>query len=220
MRNHIISFLLFVFFFSATANAQEEFTPYSTFGIKAGTNFAKTRFDPVVEQNFKQGYVGGIVFKYFSQKIMGIQLELNYMQGGWKDTLKYERTLNYLQLPVMTHAEFGWEKTKILINFGPAFSYLISEDEKKFAEETEENAYCGEELDRKFYFGACFGIGALRKTKVGEFQLEGRVNFNLNNNFSGEIEESFSASQSYNIEVCLSYFLPPKKIVSKNIDNF
>jgi|GEM_PF-268140 len=207
------------------SSSKEEFQPYFSIGAKLGTSFSKVRFDPVVqsndvEQNFERGYVGGIAFKYFAQRIMGVQLELNFMQAGWDEVLEsgstYNRKLNFIQIPVMTHAEFGWDKTKILINFGPSFSYLISEDEEmSLSSGTDSREYYARELDRRFYFGACFGVGAVRRTNIGDFQLEGRVTFNLNNCFSGEVEDDYTSSQTYGLEVTLSYFVPFKKMFGK-----
>ena len=80
-------------------------------GLKAGVNITSINYDErfntrVVEQDFKLGYMGGLTFQYFNQPNIGIQMEVLYIQKGFKtkldttENLQYERTIDYLTIPI------------------------------------------------------------------------------------------------------------------------
>lgn len=216
MRKYII--LLFALsFFSIHAYNQNVFVPETNLGIKVGGILSTVDFKPSVQQELNFGFTGGIVFKHISQKSLGVQLELNYMQAGWSEKLDttntYSRRLDYIQIPFMTHVNFGNGKTRFVLNLGPSFSFLVSEKESlNLISEEEEKEYYNINIDNRLGFGLCLGLGISRQTSIGLFQLEGRINQSLTNIFSSGSDSMFEYSRSQTVEVALYYLLDYKNI--------
>ena len=198
--------------------SQNTFEPETYFGIKLGLNNSSIRFDPTVEQNFYSGFVGGVSFKHIEQKSLGIQIELNFVQGGWSENLddgnNYRRRLNYMQLPVMTHVNFG-DQTKFFVNLGPYVGYLMNEEESvNNFNEADSSIYYGAEVQNRFDFGITAGLSASRSTQVGQFQLEGRGTFGLTNLYDIDRKNDLASSQNLMVEISLTYFIDPRLLNS------
>ncbi len=197
--------------------SQVDFKPESNIGIKIGGNISTVIFNPAISQNINYGFIGGLSFKHIEQKSLGIQIELNYMQAGWNENLdstqSYSRRLNYIQSPLMSHFNFGNNKTRFFINFGPYISYLISESETidNISEEKEESYY-RTKIANRAEFGLCFGLGFTQYTSIGILQIEGRGNMSLSNIFKETSEVPFVSSKNLTIELTLSYFIDYKVI--------
>ncbi len=181
--------------------------PEVSIGLRGGANFSRFNFDPEIEQEFLQGYTGGLVLKHVAQRRVGIQVEVNYVQRGWKELLAtggtYERNLDYLELPLMTHVTIGNRNTRFLINFGPYASFLLSENGRSAEAGEEEIDYQHKGIDNSFLYGLSLGIGMGQKTSFGTFQLEGRLTHSLNDIFSRDLASLASKSQS--VSITLSY---------------
>ena len=112
-------------FISFSSFAQE-----TTFGVKAGVNFASAGGDVSEEVDGRTGFhVGGLAEIMFTEKF-GIQPELLYsMQGATSEygesgiTLKEELKLDYLNLPVLAKYKFapGWN-----VHLGPQIGFLLN----------------------------------------------------------------------------------------------
>jgi len=200
--------------------SQNTFEPETHLGVKLGFNNSSLRFDPTVEQNFHPGFIGGISFKHIEQKSLGIQIELNFVQAGWGENLEdgadYSRRLNYMQLPVMTHVNFG-NQTKFFLNIGPYVGYLLSENEStnNFSK-ADSNSYYGTEVQNRFDFGLAAGLGASKSTLIGQFQLEGRGTFGLTSLYEIDRKNGLASSQNLAVEISLTYFIDPKLLHSKS----
>lgn len=209
--------LLVLLCISLQAYSQNAFVPESYLGFKAGTNMSSVLFTPSVQQEMNLGFVGGLAYKYFGQRNLGIQLELNYLQAGWKESLdspdSYSRRLNYLQIPFMTHGNLGKRKTRFVINLGPYVSLLLSEQEKMTLDNEEDaGAYYQTEADNMGDFGLCVGLGLLRHSSVGTIQIEGRLNQSLSSIYESGFDTTFQYSRNQTIEVALYYLFD----ISKN----
>ena len=207
-RKTLILFILLCC--SLQAFNQDLFVPESYLGLKLGGNGSSVLFTPPVKQEMYFGFVGGVVYKYFGQRNLGIQLELNYLQAGWLEKLdspdSYSRRLNYLQLPFMTHINLGKKKTRVVINLGPYVSFLLSEKEQmKLETEDDAESYYETEIDNSGDFGLSFGLGLLRHTSIGTIQLEGRLNQGLSSVYKSGFETTFEYSRNQIIEVALYY---------------
>ena len=205
---------------SARIYAQKNFEPETHLGIKLGFNNSSVRFDPTVEQNFRQGFIGGISFKHIEQKNLGIQVELNFLQAGWGENLDdgtdYRRRLNYMQLPVMTHVNFG-DQTKFFLNIGPYVGYLLSENESTNSfSKADTSDYYGTKVQNRFDFGLTGGLGVSKSTLIGQFQLEGRGTFGLTSLYEIDRENDLASSQNLMVEISLTYFIDPKLLYSKS----
>ena len=213
-------FLILMLGISGMVYSQKVFMPETYFGIKGGWNTSGIISDPVINLDINPGFTGGIVFSHISQNSLGIQIELNYNQGGWKEILDttntYKRQLNYIQLPILTHVNIGKKNTRALINFGPYVSYLLSEDEKiELLEGVVPKDYYQNQVANTIDFGMCFGVGVSQNTAVGLFQFETRVTFGLSNLFSTNSDLSLSTSRNIIAEATLSYLVDYKKVKSR-----
>lgn len=200
---------------SLVIKAQTAFEPETNFGIKLGGVTSRVAFDPTIIQYFDYNIIGGFVFKHIAQKGLGIQVELNYLQAGWNESLdstsNYQRQLNYLQLPLMTHVNIGAGKTRIVFNLGSYISFLISDKEKiNLINEEEEKIYYRTKIENKMQFGLCVGLGVSRYTSFGIFHIEGRINLSLGNIFENTAETPFDSSTAQIAELSLYYLIDLK----------
>lgn len=210
-----------IIFLSVVAYTQNVFEPGAYFGIKLGGNISRLLSDPTINQKINLGLTSGIVFKHISQKNLGIQIELNYKQAGWSESLDstntYKRRLNYIQLPFMTHINLGNKKTRFIFNIGPYVSYLLSENEKiSLLEEVEEKDYYRKKIENRTEFGLCLGLGLSRNTSIGLFQFESRISSSLTDIFNSNSDSPFSSSKNLNIELSSYYLIDYKQIVKFN----
>jgi hypothetical protein len=198
-------------------------------GAGAGGLFSKVDFVPGVPLAFKQGIHGGMSAKYISEKNLGLIMELNFAQRGWKEEFdpstdfSYSRTLNYIEMPFMTHVYFG-EKMRFVVNAGPQVSLLIG-DSQKMSQALSDDVdarreaaspgvrigmqYKGMYEPKRIDYGLIGGIGMEFKTGIGDFDLEGRYYFGLGDIFTSRRSEQayFSRSAFRIIEAKLTYYI-------------
>lgn len=172
---------------------------------------SKIYFDPAMEQDIYLKYTGGVVFKFLSEKHAGIQAEFNYSQRGWKEKPengnKYERSLTYFEMPILTHLYWGSENFKVFLNLGPNLSYHTEDKEKYTIVDPNIPKYYYRPLDNDFELGLMGGIGLTQLTSsVGDFQFELRFLYGLHGLFSSN-ETSLSKSQNVIYSATLSYFI-------------
>ena len=79
----IISFLCLTVITGITA--QKKFAQEITVGASFGMNFSSVSFNPKVYTKMKQGYNGGLVLRWNTEKNLGLQTELNFSQQGWDE---------------------------------------------------------------------------------------------------------------------------------------
>jgi hypothetical protein len=185
--------------------AQNEFKPKTYLGIIQGVNFSRVDFDITgIEQKFVSGYSGGLIFRYISEPVAGIQIEVNYTEKGWSgkpDTSAYYNGhLGYLELPFLTHITLGKNKTFFTINFGPYVSYLIMN-------KIESNIDYPEVIDNQFEFGYCAATGIGFHFSIGTFQIEGRYLNSLTNFFNKSTNPQFNASRNQLINISFTYLI-------------
>lgn len=210
-----IALLLFATATLVQAQKNNTFKPQLKIGVGAGPVFATLDFDPSVPQTTNQGFSAGVSARYISEKHLGIGAELNYTQRGWTEDFSettypehsYSRTLNYIELPILTHIYFG-NKVRFILNLGPQISYMFS-DSSKMNEELsshidavlakDPNFPIGiqyKSLDSNFDYGLLGGLGIEFDTGVGSFNLEGRYYFGLGDSFDNSRSSSSNFSRS------------------------
>jgi len=220
-------FVFFTIFFVVVlwADAQKNtFKPELYIGAGGGYMFAKVDFQPKVSQVMKNGVVGGISAKYISEKYLGLLVEVNFAQRGWKESFDansdyaYTRTLNYLEIPLMTHVYAG-NKVRFIFNIGPQIGILLgsssdmSQALKEYVDVQTASAEEGEpipeqrydEANKKFDYGIIAGTGLQFKTGIGDFDLEGRYYFGLGDVFNNTVSDYYSRSAHRVIEAKLTY---------------
>lgn len=200
-------------------------------GVNVGMNMSTVSFSPTIKQSSKSGMNVGLTARYMSEKyfkmLCGIQVELNYSQRGWNEKIEdgsgdtYNRTMNYLELPLLAHLAFGKDAEdrgmKFFVNLGPQFSYFLSETENM--SESWDPSYrpngivqqYGKMTENKLDYGIAVGLGLELSTGIGHFLLEGRYYYGLSDFYKSTKKDEFSRSGHSYMGVRLTYLLDIKK---------
>lgn len=208
---------------------QTEFKPEWNIGIGFGPTFSSVDFrnqrGTSVSTKSNLQYHGGLAVRYINEKNLGLIAELNYSQQGWEEdfkdkpvkTAQYSRTLNYLELPVMTHIYFGG-KVRFFINLGPKISFLLSEKEKMNDDLINylssgtinsldiTNQYY-RKAEKKIDYSILAGIGLEFRTGIGYFMLEGRYTFGLGDIYNNSKSDYFQRSANRVVSARLTYYI-------------
>lgn len=237
MNRHIITLLLLLLPLGVVAQIGEHRNTLSV-GVSGGYNLTTVRFTPKVVQSMKGGLTGGLAMRYTVEKyfstIASIAAEVNYGQLGWKEDIRdlndqpvinavtgvaeqYERTINYIQVPIMAHLAWGRENrgVNLFVNAGPQFGVYLSEstksnfdwDKRNMADRA--NSICAQDtmaVENKFDYGIAAGAGIEFATpKVGRFLLEGRYYYGLGNIYGDSKRDYFGSSNFGTITIKLTY---------------
>ena len=199
-------------------------------GINGGVNLNSVSFTPSIKQTNFIAPEFGLTVRYISEKyfkmICGIQGEINFSQRGWKENIDdgtedtYQRTMNYVEVPLMAHLAFGKDKghgARFVLNLGPQFGFLLSENEKKseaFHPNERPNGVIwqyGKMAEVKFDYGIVGGIGVETRTGIGNFLIEARYYFGLSDFYHSTKKDPFSRSAHSYIAGRLTYLFDLKK---------
>lgn len=128
-RISVISALVLVL--AMLAEAQTHYKPQLSIGAHGGVDASMVNFSPSVRQSFLLGANGGLNFRYTEENHFGFIVEANFEQRGWKENFddapfEYSRTINYIQIPFMSHIYFG-RRHKFFINLGPSISFKLGD---------------------------------------------------------------------------------------------
>jgi len=155
-------------------------------------------------QTLRPGYSGGIFFRYVSEPIAGIQIELDYTEKGWSADFNtseyYNGRLTYIEMPFLTHITLGRKKIFFTLNFGPYVSYQLTND-------IETNVDYPTEIDNRFEFGYCAATGFGFRSVIGSFQIEGRYLNSLTNLFDTFTNTQLEASRNQVINISFIYMV-------------
>lgn len=229
MKRFIFILLVLLVLITENLFAQREiFQGEFYLGAGAGASAASVDFLPSVPQTPKTGILGGVAAKYISQKHLGLVVETNYSQRGWEEEygpesgFSYNRTLNYLEIPFMTHVYFG-NKTRFILNAGPQLSFLLNDnqemsqalaDDLDARREANPDARIGYQYNpisemQRVDYGLIGGLGLEIQTGIGSFNLEGRYYFGLGDIFTSRRSDNayFGRSAHRLIEGKLTYYL-------------
>jgi len=208
MRKLCISLLIAV---SISLSAQLRLDkPEMYVGANFGVTESMIMFNPAVTQGFLMGYNGGIVFRYIAEKNVGMQVELNFSQRGWKEsTGQYSRQLNYIELPFLTHIYVG-KKNRVFFNLGPKISYLISEKVLVNNSALTSDLQHITPIQHPFDYGLCTGLGLLFNIKGKIIQLDTRANYSLSNVFDDQKKDYFANSNNFDLSVNLAWLFQVK----------
>lgn len=212
-----LTIIVMLFTASVQMHAQQSdtFKPVLRVGVGAGPVFTTVDFVPSIPQSTNQGFSAGISARYISEKYLGIGAELNYTRRGWNEDFSetetpeysYSRTLDYVELPILTHVYFG-NKVRFILNIGPQISYMLGTSSKMndalsdyIADERENDpdkpiGLQYESLDSNFDYGLLGGVGIEFNSPIGSFNLEGRYYFGLGDSFDSSRSRSGNFSRS------------------------
>jgi len=188
-------------------------------GFKAGVTsnilfLESTRpdiFDPEIDQVGKLGVTFGVMYQSFLRHHVGVQIEFNFVQKGWTekvdDNNKFKTTLNYLELPLLTHIYIGRGKNKFFFLAGPNIGYLISSSESSFnpAIEDQITYRMTSANEKKFSYGVIGGGGISRTTGIGRFQAHFNYNFGLSQIFEKQQDSDPDYSQNQTVSLTIAY---------------
>ena len=220
IRSIILSLTMVLTIFSSSAQAH--YNSKFAIGGKAGISLSSVAFTPSVKESMAMGQLYGVTFRYWEERHFGLIAELNFVQRGWKENFEehpfeYTRTLNYIELPVMTNIFFGGKKVNFFVNLGPQIGYMLSSSAKSNFDVNNitsipdfpalrETGQLTEEPSRRFDYGITAGVGMeyiiARRHRI---TLEGRYYFGIGNIFPDERRDTFSASRNSSILVTLGY---------------
>ncbi len=219
----IIVTLLISTIWGTDISAQKRYDSNVALGVKGGAGVSRVFFNPSVRQLLKVGGCAGVTFRYIEENYFGLIAECLWTQRGWKENFEelpyhYERTLNYIQIPVMAHIYFG-RRGRFFFNAGPEVGVFIGESSKSnfdpwntenlpdFPNRNRTNSQMTMKVSQKFDYGISAGLG-------GEFNinrqqsvcLEARFYFGLGNIFPSARADVFSASNTMSVMVTAGYW--------------
>jgi hypothetical protein len=105
-------------------------------GFRGGYSAHNIYLEPDVPTKWKKDYMlknAGLVLIYNNENNTGLQFEINYAQKGWMEKVPevpnscYKRTIDYLEVPVFTHIEFGKKSLRLVFIAGPYMAYKLSD---------------------------------------------------------------------------------------------
>ena len=209
-------------------------------GGNAGYNMTTIRFTPKVPQGMKGGMNMGFTARYTVEKyfatIASIQAEVNFSQLGWKEDIrdmsnqpvintvtkqaeKYERTINYVQIPFFAHLAWGRENNgfNFFVNAGPQLGIYVSESTKSNFDWATRNmddrsnkvvAQDTMSVENKMDYGIAAGAGGGWATKkLGRFTLEARYYYGLGNIYGDSKRDYFGSSNYGTITIKLGWLV-------------
>jgi len=221
----ILCILLISGYFISVSAQQKEFKYELYVGAKGGLTFSQVRFYPNVQTSFLEGNTGGLIFRMISEPHIGFQVEFNYIQKGWQEkpftgqfaSTTYYHQLNYFSVPIMTHVNLGKKAMRFILDLGPEFSFLTSENQgfnpsDGITPDLEGyQPYYGQNVDTSFDILFTGGIGMEYHLKGGSaISLEGRAYYSLPNLFDPN-KYPLKASQSNGAQVTIGYLFQLNK---------
>ena len=207
-------------------------------GVSGGYVLSNVGFTPSVPQGMLGGVTAGITFRYTCEKyfnsICSIVAEVNLAQVGWKEKiqgfddqplyyadstepLRYERKMNYIQIPLFARMGWGRERRGLqgFFQIGPQIGVFLSESTNTNlvagytpTEPRSSNIVAQESMpvENKFDYGIAGGAGIeFSVPKAGHFLLEGRYYYGLGNIYGNSKGDYFGKSNFGQIVIKMSY---------------
>ena len=237
---------------SSSAQVGEYRTDFAV-GLSAGYSMSNIAFVPKVPQSMLGGKTIGFTARYTCEKyfnsICAIQAEVNYTQMGWEEKildiddqpvhlhtdpsqdLRYARTMNYVQIPVLARLGWGRERSgfQFFFQVGPQLGIFLNESTdtnmdlnnpaffpgtgQYFAPDYQYSnrtsnvvAQDTMAIENKFDYGIAVGAGLeFSHRRLGHFLLEGRYYYGLGNIYGNTKRDYFARSNFGNIVVKFTY---------------
>jgi len=151
MKQKLLFYILVCCMSVTTAKAQiGEHRDEFAVGVSGGYVMSSINFQPEVPQNQLGGMIGGLTFRYTTEKyfssICALVAEVNYAQIGWKQKIldlqdqpvinsvtgmaeEYQRRINYVQVPILARLGWGRERNGLQFFFqaGPQLGLFLNE---------------------------------------------------------------------------------------------
>ena len=219
----IILFIFTVLGYVASSQAQTHFDSRVDIGARGGVTFSTVMFKPSIMGKLGMGYTGGLTFRYTEENHFGLIAEVNLVQRGWAEKFEdlpysYQRVLNYVEVPVMSHIYFG-SRGKFFINAGPEIAYFIGDKIKSNFDYTDVSGLEGfndknrrtEQLtmnvSQKLDFGIVAGLGGeFSINRRNSLALEARVFYGIGNVMPSGRHDTFTVSNQLSVAVTAGYW--------------
>lgn len=204
---------------------QTHYEAQMSLGVHGGVNLSQVMFSPSIRQKFLPGANAGISFRYTEEKHFGFIIEANFEQRGWAENFdeapfSYSRTINYVQIPFMSHIYFG-RRHKFFINLGPSVSFKTGDSVKSnfdysnvgsvpdFPVHTSQQY--GYPTKGAVDFGISGGLGGeLGITRRHSIYLEARYYFGIANVLPAGRTDHFKSSNPMALSISLGYWFRMK----------
>lgn len=224
MKKHILMMLL-AMLSVAPGIGQTHYEAQMSLGVHGGVNLSQVMFSPSIRQKFLPGANAGISFRYTEEKHFGFIIEANFEQRGWAENFdeapfSYSRTINYVQIPFMSHIYFG-RRHKFFINLGPSVSFKTGDSVKSnfdysnvgsvpdFPVHTSQQY--GYPTKGAVDFGISGGLGGeLGITRRHSIYLEARYYFGIANVLPAGRTDHFKSSNPMALSISLGYWFRMK----------
>ena len=239
MKRFFLIFSFFHFFIVTTVAQVGEYRTDFAVGVNGGYLLSNISFTPDVPQKMKGGMTAGLTFRYtcerYFKSVCAIVAEVNIAKVGWKENildidnqpvyyvdnpdeaLRYERSMTYIQIPLMARMGWGRERKGLqgYIQVGPQMGFFMSESTNSnivsgVATITQRSSSIVAQesmpVEKKFDYGITGGAGIeLSVPKVGHFLLEGRYYYGLGNIYGNTKSDYFGKSNFGQIVIKLTY---------------
>lgn len=223
----LLSAALFLMAFVSAATAQTHFSSRVDIGVKGGVTFSEVMFKPSIVQKFGLGKTAGVTFRYSEENHFGLLAEVNLVQRGWAEKFEdlpysYQRVLNYVEIPVMSHIYFG-RRGKFFFNAGPEvafylgdkiksnFDYTDTSDLPDFKASNRRTDQLTMEVRQKVDFGIVAGLGGeFSINRRNSLSVEARLYYGIGNVMPSGRQDTFSLSNNLSISVTAGYWFRVK----------
>lgn len=204
-------------------HAQTHFDSRVDIGARGGVTFSTVMFKPTITGKLGMGYTGGVTFRYSEENHFGLIAEVNLVQRGWAEKFEdlpysYQRVLNYVEIPVMSHIYFG-SRGKFFINAGPEIAYYIGDHIKSnfdyndvsglegFTDKNRRIEQLTMKVSQKLDFGIVAGLGGeFSINRRNSLALEARVYYGIGNVMPSGRQDTFSLSNQLSFAVTAGYW--------------
>ena len=160
---------------------------------------------------------GGITFRYAGHKYCAFQMELNYVHRGWAEKNAagdhYERSLHYIELPILMHLNFGSQTCRWIFNLGPQIGYCIKDDGNHgtLVNGLGQTEY-QQPIDHPFYWGLMAGTGVSFPTaRAGIYEIEARFEYSFGGVFGTALTDHFSMASPMDLSVNFAWIWPVRR---------
>ncbi|MDE7351040.1 MAG: PorT family protein [Muribaculaceae bacterium] len=205
------------------ASAQTHFSSRVDVGARGGMTFSTVMFKPSITGKLGMGYTGGVTFRYTEENHFGIIAEVNLVQRGWAEKFEdlpysYQRVLNYVEVPVMSHIYFG-SRGKFFFNAGPEVAYYLGDHIKSnfdyhdvsglegFNDKNRRSEQLTMQVSQKLDFGIVAGLGGeFSVNRRNSLALEARVYYGIGNVMPSGRQDTFPLSNQLSFGVTAGYW--------------
>lgn len=219
----IIFSLILVLLGMVSAEAQTHFASRVDVGVRGGVTMSEVMFKPSITQKFGLAQTYGVTFRYSEENHFGLIAEVNFVQRGWAEKFedlpyKYQRTLNYIEVPVMSHIYFG-KRGRFFFNAGPEVSYYLGDkissnfdygnpgDLPGFNDKNRRTEQLTVQVSQKLDFGIVAGLGGeFSINRRNSLAVEARLYYGIGNVMPSGRQDTFSVSNQLSIAVTAGYW--------------